>query len=343
MSPKRVLVTGSTGFIGINLVKTLLAAGHKVTALVRATSDTSELQQLGVNLIEADFGDAKSLKKAVAQQQVIYHLAAVTRAVSLATFKEVNLDGFRNLLSAAIASDQDPKLVFVSSLAAMGPSAKEVAHCESVTAKPLSNYGKRPPIVIGPHDRKGFELFRTINQLGVHFIPGFNKSVCSVIHVSDLCAALMAVAQHGRRLTPDNPENGTYLAAADEIVTYNELGAMIGLAMGRQSTTNVPIPRPVLKLIGGVNTFVGNLRGSPLFLNYDKVRDVTGGSWACNNSKLKQETGFSCPTPLATRIAQVVKWYRNEGWLPNADTIGAQPATSVNVRHNPNEPTMKVN
>ena len=114
MSQKRALVTGPTGFIGINLIKALLSSGHQVTAMVRATSDTSALEKLGVRLVEADLGDFNSLLPAVADQQVIYHLAAVARAIDVSEFTKVNLDGFENLMQAAIAEGQDPKLVFLS-------------------------------------------------------------------------------------------------------------------------------------------------------------------------------------------------------------------------------------
>lgn len=181
MSHKRALVTGATGFIGINLIKALVSSGHNVTAMVRVTSDTSALEKLGVRIVKADLDDAKSLTSAVAQQQVIYHLAAAARAVHFSTFEKVNLDGLRNLMHAAITAGNDPKLVLVSSLAAVGPSTKTQPHHEDAIPNPVSNYGKskraaellaaqysdrlnisivRPPIVLGPHDVKGWEIFK---------------------------------------------------------------------------------------------------------------------------------------------------------------------------------------
>ena len=367
MSKKRVLVTGPTGFIGINLVKTLLSRGCRVTAMVRATSDTSALQRLGVRIVEADLGDVKSLAAAVADQQVIYHLAAAARAVHLSTFNKVNLEGLSNLMNAAIAEGNDPKLVLVSTLAAVGPSPKTRPHCEEAIANPISNYGKskraaellaaqysdhlnvsivRPSIVLGPHDVKGWEIFKTISQFGIHFIPGLKMSTYSVIHVSDLCAAMIAVAERGRRVTPKNLKGGTYFTAADEMMTYAELGRLISHALGKPRTINFPIFSPILKLIGGVNTLIGNLRGTPQFLNYDKVRDVTAGSWACENKKLKQELGFEFSTCFATRMAQTVEWYRKEGWLASDESNRSQPVpvgSTGPTGRRPNGPTMNVN
>lgn len=367
MSKQRVLVTGPNGFIGINLVKTLIGNGADVTALVRATSNTSALERLRVRIVQGDLADVDSLAAAVAGQDVIYHLAAAARAVRLSTFAKVNLDGFRNLMLAAIAAGNEPKLVFVSSLAAVGPSGQH-PHREGDGATPVSNYGKskraaellaaqysdrlnisivRPPIVLGPHDVKGWEIFRTINRWGIHITPGNGRAIYSVIHVADLCAAMIAVAARGERLTPQDIKRGIYFAAADETMTYAELGCTISNALGKKLALNIPAFSPLLKLIGAINTLIGNLKGSPRFLNYDKVRDVTAGSWACENNKLKQEIGFQFPASFATRITQTAKWYRNQGWLENdsksrrtqAVAVGSAAATG----RSPSGPTMNVN
>ena len=367
MSEKRVLVTGPTGFIGINLVKMLLSQGYRVTAMVRATSDVTTLEALGASIVEADLDDANSLADAVANQDVIFHLAAAARAVHLSTFKKVNLDGLKNLLDATIDQGNAPKFVLVSSLAAVGPSTNSRPHRADAIANPVSNYGKskhaaellaaqysdrldvsivRPSIVLGPHDAKGWEIFKTINKLGVHFIPGFRKSTYSVIHVWDLCAALIAVAEQGRRVEPKNLESGTYFAAADETMTYAQLGTIIGQAIGKPYTMNLPVFSPILKIIGAINTLTGTLKGTPQFLNYDKVRDATAGSWTCENKKLKQEVGFEFTTPFAVRMKQTVNWYRREGWLKNDRAIRSQPAPIVTgspTGRGPNEPTMNVN
>ncbi len=368
MTSKRVLVTGPTGFIGVNLVKRLVNAGADVTALVRSTSDTTALEALGVTMVRAELHNLQSLASAVANQEVIYHLAAAARAVHLSTFKRVNLDGFENLILAAINAGHHPKLILVSSLAAVGPSAKNRPHHEGTVANPISNYGKskraaewlaakysdrldisivRPPIVLGPHDAKGLEIFKTISQLAIHIRPGLKNSKYSVIHVADLCEAMIAVAERGRCVRPDNLQRGTYFAAADEIMTYAELGQMIGRALGKRNTLNLPILSPILKMVGGFNTLLGNLQGAPRFLNYDKVRDVTAGCWACENKKLKQETGFEFPATFAKRIQQTAKWYRDAGWLDSGKIKRQQIApvgSAVQTGHHScSGPTINVN
>ena len=368
MSGKRILVTGPTGFIGLNLVKILINQGHQVSALVRSTSQESKTQRLktlGANVVVADLQDRASLSRAVAGQQIVFHLAAVTRAINLETFQKVNLDGFANLLKSVIAENNDTKFVFVSSLAAAGSCQRGKPHREGDLAAPKSNYGKskrdaenlatqfsdqldisivRPPIVLGPHDFRGGEMFRLIGKWGIHLTPGTKPNDYSAIHVTDLCAALIAVAQNGKRISRQNPIDGLYYAAADEIVSYQKLGSMIGQALGQQSVVNLPIPHPIMRLIGSVNTLVGNLKGQPQFLNFDKTRDVTAGSWACENRKLKRETGFTFPVSLADRIAQTVRWYRNDGWLKAIPESGSQHSPAISqTGHSHDGPSMNVN
>ena len=368
MSGKRILVTGPTGFIGLNLVEQLISQGHQVTALVRSSSSpakTTLLKQMGANLIQADLNDPDSLALAVAGQQVIFHLAAVARAVKLETFAQVNQIGFANLMQSAIATGSDAKIVFVSSLAAVGPSKFGRPHRECAAPQPISNYGKskraaeelaqqfrdrlnisivRPPIVLGPHDSRGFEIFKLIDRWGVHFNPSIRNEEYSVIHVADLCAALIAVAANGQSVTPQDLNAGMYFAAGDEIISYQRLGSMIGQALGKESTFNFPVFRPILRLIGGVNTTIGKLTGSPKFMNYDKVRDVTAGSWACENQKLKKETGFRFSTSLTQRINQTARWYYNEGWLKPKSAKNARQIPSTQSTHqSSNDAAMHVN
>ena len=152
------------------------------------------------------------------------HLAASTHAVNSSDMIEGNSRVLENVLLACAARSTPPKLVFVSSLAAVGPSTGSRPRQETDPRKPISNYGRskaaselvamkfasrvpisivRPPIVLGGGDRHGLDLFRPIDMFGWHFVPGFREFNFSVVHVEDLATALIGVAERGQRLTPD--------------------------------------------------------------------------------------------------------------------------------------------
>ena len=71
-----ILVIGATGTTGKELVKLLAKNGHKTRVTVRPTSNTSELQALGVELVQADLNDFDSLVNAMngIQKYILQHL-----------------------------------------------------------------------------------------------------------------------------------------------------------------------------------------------------------------------------------------------------------------------------
>ena len=58
MAGEPVLVTGATGFLGHSLSSQVAAAGYELHALVRPTSDTSQLRALGAVLHTGDVREA---------------------------------------------------------------------------------------------------------------------------------------------------------------------------------------------------------------------------------------------------------------------------------------------
>ncbi len=101
----RCLVTGASGFIGGHLARRLTRDGYGVRCLVRATSDTSELDRLGVELTPGDLTDAASLARAVAGCRFVLHCGAlVSDWATVAEIRQINVEGTRNLLAASAAA-----------------------------------------------------------------------------------------------------------------------------------------------------------------------------------------------------------------------------------------------
>ncbi|RYZ59345.1 MAG: SDR family NAD(P)-dependent oxidoreductase, partial [Proteobacteria bacterium] len=121
----KVLVTGGSGFLGSHIVEQLIAEGHTVRALVRRTSNRKFLASLGpkVEFAEGSVEDAAKVEEAVKGVDAIIHSAGLVKARNEAEFHETNVTGTKNLLEAAKKFAPGLKrFVFVSSLAAVGPS-----------------------------------------------------------------------------------------------------------------------------------------------------------------------------------------------------------------------------
>lgn len=119
------LITGGAGFIGINASKYFAEEGHKVTILDnffrrggKSNVDWLKKQGVKIRIIEADVRDFNAIKKAVAGNDLILHLAgqvAVTSSVKEPRDDfESNLLGTFNILEASRQLTQKP-IVFYSS------------------------------------------------------------------------------------------------------------------------------------------------------------------------------------------------------------------------------------
>lgn len=245
----RVLVTGSTGFIGPNVARALVQRGHQVRCLVRRSSDLRPLQFLPVEVWLGDVLDAATLPAALEDQQAVVHLVGIIRERPGATFQRVHVEGTRNLVAAAKAAGARRFIYVSANGAAEGPRfpylhSKWQAE-QVVQASGLDWTVLRPSVVVGPGD--GF-----LNQLAavvrrppagdrtlLPFVPviGSGRTRFSPLHVEDLarCVA-QAVADPalvGRTVAIGGPEQFTYEQLLD--LTMEAVGR-------RRPKLHVPVP-----------------------------------------------------------------------------------------------------
>jgi uncharacterized protein YbjT (DUF2867 family) len=106
-----VIVFGGNRATGLEVVKTLVARGEKVTVMVRPTSDVSELKALGVNIVEGDAMDAEQTLKAAGSA----YFAAAVSTLGGGTDPNARPDfiGNKNAVDAAVAT-KIPRFVLVT-------------------------------------------------------------------------------------------------------------------------------------------------------------------------------------------------------------------------------------
>ncbi len=119
----RVCVTGGTGFLGAVLVRDLLARQVQVTVLARPSPRADRLGTQGVQIVRGALDDPDAIARAVADADVVYHLAArVDAPGSKADFLDANVGGTERILTACLRHGVG-RVIYASSLAVYGPIA----------------------------------------------------------------------------------------------------------------------------------------------------------------------------------------------------------------------------
>ena len=334
------LITGASGFVGSNLATLTQARRWQTRCLVRSSSRVEQLAPLGVELARGSLDDPASLAAAIAGVDIVFHLAGRVAALRAEEYTHDNVEGTRRVAEACAAQSRPPVLVMVSSLAAGGPGTPWAPRRESDAEQPVSAYGRsklaaeraavaaageasvsivRPPMVFGQGDRASLQIFRGMKFLPLHLSPGVRRFPISVVHVADLCDALMRVAEHGARVDRlaaggSDDGKGKYYVAADRTITYGELGRLAGAAAGWAVAT-LPVPKAIFWLAGSLGEAIGRIRRRPSIINFDKVREATAKGWVCSDEKIRRELGYQPGATLEQRFAETVAWYRRHGWL----------------------------
>lgn len=320
----RALVTGATGFVGTHLVRALRETGVAVTALARSRSRAASLEREGVQVVLGTLNDPSVLHDACQGQQVVFHVAGVVSALDEQGYNAVNRDGTAALLEAATRAGVG-RFVYLSSLAAAGPSAPGVPHRE-IRSAPVTAYGRsklageevvrggsipwtilRPPAVYGPGDAEFLKIFRLV-RWGIAPVFGDGTQELSTVFAPDLAAALVAVPRREATI------GGTYFVAHRDVVTSKGLVQAIGTAVGRRVRV-LSIPRPLGVGILGVAGLASRLARRPSVLNPDKANEFFQPAWTCSPASFEQATGWRAETPLAEGLRTTAAWYRTRGWL----------------------------
>jgi nucleoside-diphosphate-sugar epimerase len=321
----RALVTGATGFVGGHLTEALRRQGDEVTALARSVRKAEALAPLGVRVVAGDLHDLTALARAVEGQDVIYHVAGIVAAANEAGFFAANRDGTANLVAAAERVGH-PRFVLVSSMAAVGPSAKGQPRRGDEPPRPVTAYGRsklaaegvvtasalpwcivRPPMVYGPRDTEVLKVFR-LARLGIAPVFGDGSQELCAVYGADLADALIAVGQCA------NTAGRSYYACHPEIFTSAGLVRTIAAVMGRRLTV-VRIPPVAGRILLRITETGARLTGQTTILTTDKANEFFQPAWVASPAELTRDTGWRAARDLRTGLAETHQWYRSAGWL----------------------------
>jgi nucleoside-diphosphate-sugar epimerase len=328
-------VTGGTGFVGSHVVEELLDRGAaEVRCLVR--TEPKWLAEVDVTPVPGDLSDVETLWEALDGVDEVYHVAGRTRAPTEEAFYEANVQGTLNLLGAVKHAAPNLRRVLVtSSLAAVGRCEQTVA-TETAPLRPVSRYGRskaqmeaalteshqmtesyaealpltvvRPPAVYGPRDRDILDFFQAVQRHVCPVVGGGSARSLSLVHARDLAAGMVDACRH-----PD-AANETYFLGSERPYAWSDVKQAATAALGTWAVS-VPVPGPLLGLVGAASEAWGRLTGTHPPLNRDKAREIRHACTACSSEKARRDFGYAPSIALDAGVAATVDWYRAEGWL----------------------------
>lgn len=118
MDQRIVLVTGGSGFVGGHLIQLMRCQGWKVRALARSPQAVQRIVELGAEPISGDLDDLPALKRGMDGCQAVLHVAALFKLWGTPQeFERANVDGTRNLVSAAASTPSVRRFVQVGAAA----------------------------------------------------------------------------------------------------------------------------------------------------------------------------------------------------------------------------------
>jgi nucleoside-diphosphate-sugar epimerase len=204
------VITGGSGFLGINLTRFLLSRGHAVTCVDIAPFDYEDCAHK-ITFVKVDIRDKAALQNAFAGADVVIHTAAALPLYSKEDIYSTDIVGSRNVAEAAHAvgakrlvhisstavygiPDHHP-LVETDKLVGVGPygEAKIEAEriCEALRAQGMCVPVIRPKSFIGPERLGVFAMLYDWAHTGHNFpVLGDGNNLYQYLDVEDLCGAI---------------------------------------------------------------------------------------------------------------------------------------------------------
>lgn len=328
----KILITGSSGFVGTHLTKKLLDEGHTVYALVRTPSKMAHTHS-NLHLIKGDLNSRELswIDQLPTDLDSCIHTAGIVHSFIHDEFTQVNVEGTRYLVDSLKEKFIFPfKFILISSLAAAGPVNLGEKKGEDTPDFPVSIYGQskkeaenvlrthapkewicsivRPPMIIGPGDVAVLDIFKMVKSRFI-ILPGMNSKnkEYSFVCVFDLVETIT-------RLLESNYSLLLY-SAHDKIITFNELIQEIKQQMQIRWTIYLHIPFFFIKLLSFILNIIYRVKNHNIRLTPDKINELKQLAWTCDNKLSTTLLGQVYNYSLSQTIAVTLNDYRKRRWL----------------------------
>jgi len=335
----RLLLTGSTGFVGRNLLLDVLRRGEYEQIILPVRN----LEKLRAQLLGDGFEQIPTCIRAVEQAMDawdfesfgkidhVVHSAGVLFADNESEYRRVNVEGTLRLISKLGNAD---KIVILSSMAASGPCANnQSVRSESDLPDPINAYGRsklemenelrkqfshlpyvclRPPMVLGPRDQATLPLFK-MARFWLAPKPGLNPKVYSYISVADLVGSIQAVLSSPLDLRRTSQKE--YFVACPRKISDRELIQTAAQSLNR-SILLIPIPETLIEMVSRLCSKIPYLKDViPDSLHPHRVSEILPDRWVCSGDAFETQFHHHCLESLSKSLDEACLWYQKTGQL----------------------------
>ncbi|MBQ2263756.1 MAG: NAD-dependent epimerase/dehydratase family protein [Loktanella sp.] len=309
---RTALVTGGSGFVGGHLIAHLLKTGWQVRAIGRSTSSRAAVAALGAEPHNGDLSDTAVLERAMEGVDTVFHVAAHFKLWGpVRVFREMNVDGTRNVVTAAERAGVR-RVVYVSAAAvvmghpqpqhrvtedlplqrmgfapysASKADAEELLRAASGRRKGLSTVAIRPPFIWGTDMPMLDHMVETVKAGQFSWVAGGGQSM-STCHVDNLCHALIMAADQG--------QDGAAYFVSDNVDTTLKAFLTQLLATRGVQPGNRAVPFGIAWMMAGIMDVVWRLlrlKGEPPITR--QMLRLMGKDFTVDISRAQRDLGYA--------------------------------------------------
>jgi uncharacterized protein YbjT (DUF2867 family)/uncharacterized membrane protein YphA (DoxX/SURF4 family) len=238
------MVVGATGFIGARLVDAFAAAGHDVRCASRNSADRRGCDS-SLRLDYTSLPTLGQLTQMVAGCEVVINAVGILRERGRQTFEALHAAGPQALFRAcALAGVR--RVIQISALGADGAAVSDYhrskhAADRALMDQPLDWAVVQPSLVYGAGGTSA-ALFDALASLPVLPLPGDGRQLVQPVHIDDLVAAVLRLAESPATLHCVLPVVGP------QSMTLREFLGALRLLLGHRPTLPIPVPLPLVRL-----------------------------------------------------------------------------------------------
>ncbi len=329
------VVTGASGHLGVNLLRSLLATGTDVRVVVHR--NRAPLRGLDVDVVTGDVADRAAMRSAFDGAETVYHLAGVIALGSDrdGRMQRVNAEGAAASAEAALQA-RVGRFILCSSIHAFDLEAAESPIDEQAARTPAESRrhaaydrskaeGERrvraviergldavivhPTSVIGPWDFEPSRMGRVFLGLFEGNLPALVGGAFDFVDVRDVAEGMQAAASRGTA-------GASYLLSAHR-ETIRGIAEIAGRITGRRPP-RLTVPNRLAAAVAPAIQLVAGVTGSEPIYTRASI-GIVHDPPSVSHAKATEELGYA-PRPLVETISDTYQWFSSVGridWDPD--------------------------